>query len=246
MEWSEDGIVLAARQLGESGVILDALTRGQGRHLGLVRGAHSRRMAGVLEPGNLVKLTWRARLSDQLGSFAVELAESRAARLFHDRIKLAALTAMTATTSQALHERELHARLFDALDAIMRDSAAMDALGLCASAAHYELALLEDLGFGLDLSACAATGATEDLAFVSPKSARAVSAEAGAPYRDKLLILPGFLLDAEAEATWSDIGSALSLTAFFLERQVFGPQTKTLPATRLRFAELVAAAAANG
>lgn len=240
MEWSDDGIVLAATVFGEGGVILDVLTRGQGRHLGLVRGGRSRRLTGVLEPGNLVKLTWRARLNDQLGSFAVEPSESRAGALFDDRIKLAALTSMTATTSSVLHEREPHARLFDALNAILREAAGLDALALAAAAGHYELRLLEDLGFGLDLSACAATGVTEDLTFVSPKSARAVSAEAGAPYRDKLLTLPRFLLDGAAATDWPAVGDALTLTAFFLERQVLMPQKKNLPPARLRFAELVA------
>jgi DNA repair protein RecO (recombination protein O) len=240
MEWSGDGIVLAARPLGEGGIILDALTREHGRHLGLVRGGHSRRLAGVMEPGNLVKLTWRARLSDQLGSFAVEPAEARAAGLFHDRMKLTALSALTAVASACLYEREVHARVFDALDDILRAALDADAITVAAAAPSFELILLEDLGFGLDLSSCAATGALDDLAFVSPKSARAVSAGAGAPYKDKLLRLPAFLLDPEQGAEWPDVADGLALTGFFLERQVLFPQQKTMPLARARFVELVA------
>ena len=240
MEWSAEGIVLAAKPLGEGGVILDALTREHGRHLGLVRGASSRRLAGALEPGNLVKLTWRARLADQLGSYAVEPAQARAAALFHDRMKLSALASLTAIASATLHEREAHPRVFEALDHLLRDAVSAEALIVAAAAVSFELILLEDLGFGLDLSECAATGATEDLRFVSPKSARAVSEGAGAPYREKLLRLPQFLVDHEQGGDWRDIADGLTLTGFFLERQVLLPQQKALPLSRARFVELVA------
>lgn len=240
MEWSAEGIVLAAKPLGEGGVILDALTRDHGRHLGLVRGANSRRLAGALEPGNLVKLTWRARIADQLGSYAVEPAHARAAALFHDRMKLSALASLTAVASATLHEREAHPRVFEALDHVLREALSQEALTVAAAAVSFELILLEDLGFGLDLSECAATGATQDLTFVSPKSARAVSAAAAAPYRDKLLALPQFLLDPDHGADWRDVAEGLALTGFFLERQVLLPQQKTLPLARARFVELIA------
>jgi DNA repair protein RecO (recombination protein O) len=241
LEWSAEGIVLAAKPLGEGAVILDALTREHGRHMGLVRGGGSRRLAGVMEPGNLVKLTWRARLADQLGSYAVEPAQARAAALFHDRIKLTALAALAAVTSAALHEREAHPRAFEALDHLLRDAAASSALTVAAAVASYELILLEDLGFGLDLSECAATGATDDLIFVSPKSARAVSAGAGAPYRDKLLRLPPYLIDHDHGTTWAEAADALALTGFFLERQILLPHQKTMPPARMRFVDLIAA-----
>jgi DNA repair protein RecO (recombination protein O) len=241
LEWSAEGIVLAAKPLGEGAVILDALTREHGRHMGLVRGGNSRRLVGALEPGNLVKLTWRARLSDQLGSYSVEPIQARAAALFHDRIKLSALAALAAVTSAALHEREAHPRAFAALDHVLRDAADAAALTVAAAVASYEMILLEDLGFGLDLAECAATGATEGLIYVSPKSARAVSDGAGAPYRDKLLRLPQYLLDHGHGATWAEAADGLALTGFFLERQVLLPQQKTLPLARARFVELVAA-----
>lgn len=240
MEWSAEGIVLAAKPLGEGGVILDALTRDHGRHLGLVRGANSRRLAGALEPGNLVKLTWRARIADQLGSYAVEPAHARAAALFHDRMKLSALASLTAVASATLHEREAHPRVFEALNHVLREALSQEALTVAAAAVSFELILLEDLGFGLDLSECAATGGTQDLTFVSPKSARAVSAAAAAPYRDKLLALPQFLLDPDHGADWRDVAEGLALTGFFLERQVLLPQQKTLPLARARFVELIA------
>lgn len=245
MEWSAEGIVLAARPLGEGGAILDALTREHGRHLGLVRGANSRRLAGALEPGNVVKLTWRARLSDQLGSFSVEPAQARAAALFHDRLKLSALASLTAVASAGLHEREAHPRVYEALDHVLRDAGHSDPVVVAAAVVSFELILLEDIGFGLDLSECAATGATEDLLYVSPKSARAVSEGAGAPYRDKLLRLPPFLLDHERGANWSDVTDGLALTGFFLERQVLLPQQKSLPLARTRFVELVAGRAVS-
>jgi DNA repair protein RecO (recombination protein O) len=240
MEWSAEGIVLAARPLGEGGVILDALTRDHGRHLGLVRGASARRLAGVLEPGNVVKLSWRARLADQLGSYTIEPAQARAAALFHDRIKLSALAALTAVAAACLHEREAHPRVFEALDHVLRDAVSEEALTVAAATVSFELILLEDLGFGLDLGECAATGATEGLAFVSPKSARAVSQGAGAPYRDKLLALPQFLLDPAHGADWRDVADGLALTGFFLERQILLPQQKPMPPARARFVELIA------
>jgi DNA repair protein RecO (recombination protein O) len=214
--------------------------------MGLVRGGGSRRLAGVMEPGNIVKLTWRARLSDQLGSYAVEPSRARAAALFHDKIKLSALASLVATLSATLHEREAHPRVFEAMDHLLGDAAAASALSVAAAVASFELILLEDLGFGLDLSECAATGETEDLVFVSPKSARAVSGAAGAPYRDKLLRLPPFLLDHDRGAEWADVADALLLTGFFLERMILFPQQKTQPPPRIRFVEMIAAKAQSG
>jgi DNA repair protein RecO (recombination protein O) len=247
MEWSEDGIVLATRPLGEGGVILDALTRGQGRHLGLLRGGASRRMAGVLEPGNLCALRWRARLHDQLGSYTAELKIARAAALFSDRLKLTGLASVAATASACLVEREPHPRVHDTLDSLITLMTNGPDSRWLALAARWELLLLEELGFGLDLSECAATGDRENLDYVSPKSAKAVSRAAGAPYREKLLKLPAFLLDASpVESSLAAVCDAFDLTGFFLERHVLTPHNRALPAARARFIAQLAALRAAG
>jgi DNA repair protein RecO (recombination protein O) len=224
IEWSDDGIVLSARRHGESAAIVSLLTRAHGRHAGIVLGGAGRRARGVYEPGNRVAATWRARLSEHLGHYACELAESRAAALLDDALRLAALTSATAILDAALPEREPHERLFDSLDDLVAR--------LCdpptswpALYVRFELDLLTELGFGLDLSRCAATGQLDDLAYVSPKTGRAVSTTAAEPYRDRLLPLPPFLTRPATDSpavSAGDILAGLELTGFFLERHVFG------------------------
>jgi DNA repair protein RecO (recombination protein O) len=224
IEWSDDGIVLSARRHGESAAIVSLLTRAHGRHAGIVLGGAGRRARGVYEPGNRVAAVWRARLSEHLGHYACELAESRAAALLDDALRLAALTSATAILDTALPEREPHERLYDSLDDLVAQ--------LCdppmswpALYVRFELDLLTELGFGLDLSRCAATGRTDDLAYVSPKTGRAVSTTAGEPYRDRLLSLPPFLTRSVGNGVSSaDILNGLRLTGFFLEQHVFAHQ----------------------
>jgi DNA repair protein RecO (recombination protein O) len=252
IEWVDNAIVLSARRHGETAAIVSLLTRAHGRHAGLVHGGAGRRARGVYEPGNRVAASWRARLSEHLGHFACELVASRAAALLDDAPRLAALTAATALVDAALPEREPHVRLFDSLDRLIAR--------LCGTAAdlawpgqyvRFELDLLADLGFGLDLSRCAATGREEDLAYVSPKTGRAVSAAAAEPYRDRLLPLPGFLTsrdDAAAAAGGDGILTGLRLTGFFLDQHVFAHQTARgldrLPAARDRLVRLLQRSAA--
>ena len=241
IEWSDDGIVLSARRHGESGAIVSLLTRAHGRHAGLVLGGAGRRARGVYEPGNRVAATWRARLSEHLGHYACELAESRAAALLDDAPRLAALSSAAAILDAALPEREPHERLYDSLDDLVAR--------LCDPAAswparyvRFELDLLADLGFGLDLSRCAATGRADDLAYVSPKTGRAVSSAAAEPYRDRLLTLPQFLRNgASSQPVPSpDILAGLSLTGFFLEQHVFAHQPPhSLPPARERLVALL-------
>jgi DNA repair protein RecO (recombination protein O) len=226
IEWSDDGIVLSARRHGENAAIVSLLTRAHGRHAGIVLGGAGRRARGVYEPGNRVAATWRARLSEHLGHYACELAESRAAALLDDALRLAALSSATALLDAALPEREPHARLYDSLDALVAH--------LCEPATtwpalyvRFELDLLTDLGFGLDLTRCAATGRSDDLAYVSPKTGRAVSTAAAEPYRDRLLSLPTFLRNGATSSGLvpsADILAGLSLTGFFLEQHVFAHQ----------------------
>jgi DNA repair protein RecO (recombination protein O) len=249
IEWSDEGIVLSARRHGESAAIVSLLTRGHGRHVGLVRGGGGRRARGLYEPGNRVTAAWRARLAEHLGHYACELAESRAARLLDDAVRLAGLTAATALVDAALPEREPHARLFDGLDAFI--ARLCDGSGWPAAYVRLELDLLADLGFGLDLVRCAVTGTTADLAYVSPKTGRAVSAAAAEPYRDRLLPLPPFLTSTTTDTAVSsaDILAGLRLTGFFLEQHAFSHQPPSpgrgpLPAARDRLIALLTRAAA--
>lgn len=242
IEWTDDGIVLSARRHGESAAIVSLLTRAHGRHGGVVLGGAGRRARGVYEPGNRVQATWRARLSEHLGHFACELTQSRAAALLDDALRLAALTSATALLDAALPEREPHARLFDSLDDFILRLCDVSFSACLAHYVRFELDLLAELGFGLDLSRCAATGQTDDLAYISPKTGRAVSATAGEPYRDRLLPLPGFLtrIPADDVASPADIANGLRLTGLFLEQHVFAhsavsaAERSSLPAARQR------------
>jgi len=237
IEWSDDGIVLSARRHGESGAIVSLLTRAHGRHAGLVLGGAGRRARGVYEPGNRVSAVWRARLSEHLGHYACELAESRAAALLDDALRLAALSSAAAILDAALPEREPHERLYDSLDALVARLCDPSA-SWPARYVRFELDLLSDLGFGLDLTRCAVTGHSNDLAYVSPKTGRAVSTPAAEPYRDRLLALPAFLRSGAPSqpAPASDILAGLRLTGFFLEQHVFAhqPAHSQLPPARER------------
>ena len=236
MEWSSDALILGVRPHGESGALLEVMTADHGRHLGLVKGGRGRRMQPVLQPGNTVQVTWRARLESHLGLFAVELVTARAARLMQSAAGVYGFQ-IVAGHLRYLPERDPHPALFAAAGVIA------DHLAEPAAAARlivrFELALLEELGFGLDLGACAATGATSDLAYVSPKSARAVSRAAGAPWRDRLLALPAFLLAPldPAPPSTEDLRQALALTGYFLERHVAGPRAVPLAEARAALIE---------
>lgn len=232
-EWTDDAIVLSARRFGESGVVASLLTRGHGRHPGMVPGGAGKSLRPVLQPGNAVQAVWRGRLDDHLGTYRLELACAHSARHLDDPIRLAALGAACALCEAALPERQPHAPVFQALTALL-DSMAVPSWP--SVYVHWELALLRDLGFGLDLSCCAATGATDDLIYVSPKSARAVSAQAGQPYAHKLLKLPVFLLDG-SEGQGADIADGLALTGYFLERHVLGSRHNAMPASRTRLVD---------
>lgn len=233
MEWREAGLVIGARRLGERAVILELMTRARGRHLGVVRGGRSPDMRAALQPGNLVVALWRARLEEHLGVFAVELLEARAARFLDRAAGLHGLAALTAFL-RLLPERDPHEALFDHADAIVARlcGAPDDQTGAGVAMARFELAMLEALGFGLDLERCALTGAREDLAYVSPKSGRAVTRAAGAPWRDRLLPYPSFLRNADDTASLAELAAAFRLTGAFLMRDVFAPRGLTLPLAR--------------
>jgi len=232
MQWSDEAIVLSARKHGETAAIATLITRLHGRHAGLVRDGAGRRARGVLQPGNEVTAIWRARLAEHLGSFSCELVRAWPAALMTEPLRLAGLSAACALVDAALPEREPYERLFESLsDLLGRIDRAAD---WPADYVCWEVGLLRHLGFGLDLGSCAVTGATEDLAYVSPKSGRAVTARAAAPYRARLLELPGFLAGGEWDGSSLSISAGLALTGFFLERHVFDPQGTRLPASRTR------------
>lgn len=228
MEWHDEGLIIGVKKFGESSVILELMTAAHGRHLGLVKGGRSKRMQPVLQPGNGVRVTWRARLEDHLGHYAIEATELRAGQLMAEAAALHGLN-LISSLLRLLAEREPHEPLYRAAvlvaDRLHRPDIAPALL------ARFELVMLAELGFGLDLAACAATGTNDDLTFVSPKSGRAVSRAAGEPYRDKLLALPAFLREEEMEAAPrpSDVREAFALAAFFLDRDVFSPRGLALP-----------------
>jgi DNA repair protein RecO (recombination protein O) len=243
MEWRDTGFVLNTRRHGESALIVELLTAEHGRHAGLVRGGQSPRRRALLQPGNLLTASWRGRLPEHLGAFECELVEVHAAQLLDDPDRLAALSAAAALLLAALPEREPHADLYAAFAGLL---AALDSPGGWAAAyVRWECRLLAALGFGLDLGHCAATGSSQNLAYVSPRSGRAVSREAGLPYRDKLLPLPEFLWRA-ASAGPADIVAGLSLTGHFLRNHVLAPHAGRMPEARERLLERMRRHAAPG
>ncbi len=239
MEWQDEAIVLVRRALGETSTVAELFTRSHGRHLGLARG--SRSLAGILQPGNLVGAVWRARLSEQLGTYKIEPIRARMGALIDDPDALAALRSICALAAASLPEREPHPALFEATSVLIDHLTAVrigDALPWPALLVRWELGLLNELGFGLDLTACAVTGTREGLAFVSPRTGRAVSHEAGAPLAEKLFRLPAFLLGAQANTPdRGDIREGLRLTGHFIESHLLAPHGKALPAARVGLAE---------
>jgi DNA repair protein RecO (recombination protein O) len=231
MDWRDEGIVLSSRKHGETSVILDVFTPCHGRHAGVVRGGTSRKMTPILQPGAQVDVMWRARLEAHIGSFTVEPVRSRATAL-SDRLTLAGLNAVTGLLSFCLPEREPHPALYK------RSEQLLDLLGhqevFPLAYLRWEQALLEELGFGLDLATCAVTGATEGLCYVSPKSGRAVSAQGAGDWADRLLPLPPCLL-GQGDAADEEVFTALQTTGYFLEHKL-APELghKPLPEARAR------------
>jgi DNA repair protein RecO (recombination protein O) len=238
MQWTDDGIIIGTRRHGETSLIVELMTRGHGRHLGLVRGGRSRRVQPLLQPGNSVAATWRARLDEHLGNYTLEPTVQRAARLIEGPAALYGIQ-LLAGLLRLLPERDSHPDLFAAAGAIvdwLDDPAVGGAL-----LAQFELKMLEELGFGLDLDQCAATGGTEDLVYVSPRSGRAVSRQAGESYRDRLLRLPDFLVAADTGRPGAtDIAAAFRLTGYFLARHVFEVRGLQMPEARASYLALIA------
>jgi DNA repair protein RecO (recombination protein O) len=225
MEWTDEGIVLGSRRHGEANAILEVMTRGHGRHLGLVRGGASSRLRPMLQPGNVVRTVWRARLDEHLGHYAVEALQLHAASLLAASHVVYAVTHLAALC-RLLPERDPHPEVHDWLAAVLMRLD--DPLSAGAEVVRFELRMLAELGFGLDLSVCAATGDDDDLGYVSPKSGRAVSRGAGQPWHDRLLRLPSFVMDELAAdpgvPSPGDLADGFALTGFFLARHVLEPR----------------------
>lgn len=224
MEWTDEGIVLGTRRHGESSAIVELLTRSHGRHLGLVRGGAGSRLRPLLQPGNSVSAVWRARLDEHLGTYALEATRSRAATLLASSHAVYGVTHLAALV-RLLPERDPHEDIYEMLEFALDDFA--DADGAAVHLVRFEMAMLSELGFGLDLSACAATGQTDELIYVSPKSGAAVSRTAGEPWRERLLRLPSFLREDDTGAsgfTREDLQHGFNLTGTFLLRHVLEPR----------------------
>jgi DNA repair protein RecO (recombination protein O) len=240
MQWADEGIVLGARKHGEASVVLELMTREHGRHLGLVQGGRSKKLQAVIQTGNGVQAVWRARLDEHLGSFQIEGGDLRAGRYMGSPLALYGLATLSALL-RLLPERDPHPALYESLSVLVEhldDAHIGPALFV-----RFELAILAEFGFGLDLASCAATGARDDLIYVSPRSGRAVSAAAGEPYKDKLLRLPGFLIGRPNgnRPRRDEIAAGFALTDFFLHQHVFEPRGQTAPQERARLVALATA-----
>lgn len=235
MEWTDEGTIIGLKAHGESAVIIEVMTRDHGRHLGLVRGGRSQKAQPALQPGNAVSLVWRARLDEHLGEYKVELLTSHAARLMEAPVALYGLGTL-AGLLRLLPERDPHPGLYEGLALLV---AHLDEPELApALVVRFELAMLTELGFGLDLTRCAATGSTDELSHVSPKSGKAVSRPAAQPYLDRLLALPAFLAEGQgARVSPADVLAGFALTGFFLRRHIWEPRGLREPPERGRLVE---------
>ncbi|SIT90963.1 DNA replication and repair protein RecO [Yoonia rosea] len=237
IEWRDEAALLSSRPFGETAVIIEVFSAAHGRHAGVVRGGSSRKLAPILQPGAQVAVAWRARLDSHLGSFTVEPIRSRAAAAMGDRLALAGLNAVCSLLSMVLPEREAHGPLYD------RTIGLLDLLGQSEvwplAYLRWEQALLEEMGFGLDLSACAVRGVNEDLVYVSPKSGRAVSREAAGEWADRMLPLPP-VLAGKGDASNSEIARALGTTGYFIEhRLIKSLGDHPMPGARARLVDAI-------
>ena len=232
MHWTDEGIVLGVKRHGEANAILELMTREHGRHLGLVRGGFGSRLKPVLQPGNTVSAEWRARLDEHLGNYTIEGLQLRAASFFsapHAIFGVGHLAALM----RLLPERDPHQGLYEALDNLLGHLD--DAATTAPMVVRFELQVLSELGFGLDLERCAATGNSVDLDYVSPKSGRAVSRTAGEPWADKMFRLPPFLRDGTEVPRGRDIDDGFALTGYFLARHALEPRGLALADERAHF-----------
>lgn len=244
MEWQDTGTIISVRKHGETSTIVDVLTENHGRHAGIVRGGAGRKLAPILQPGTQVDAEWRARLAEHLGSYTLEPTQSRAT-ILSDRLALSAMGSVCAVVNFAFPERMAFPRLYRATIGLFDQMAAGGAW--LSDYALWEYAVLEELGYGLDLDSCAATGAMQDLIYVSPKSGRAVSASAGADWADRMLPLPRFLRAQTATKEAADVLDALKTTGYFLQNRLAPALgNRPLPNARARFVQVLTKTANRG
>lgn len=243
MHWSDEALLLSVRPHGETAAIAELFTRSHGRHLGLVHGGRSRRLRPVLQMGNHVDATWKARLPDHLGHVSLELRRAHAAAAMESALTLAGLGSLCAL-ARLLPERDPHPELFEITLFVLTyfdDSTVWPALLV-----RWELKLLDELGFGLDLATCALTGGKDELTHVSPRSGRSVSREAAAPYAERLLALPAFLTNGRrAPISPADVAAGLALTGHFIGARLLAPRGLPMPDARDRLPALLARAERN-
>ncbi len=232
-QWQDQSIILAVRPHGESGAVVSVLTANNGRQAGYVRGAFSTKNRGTLEVGNIVDANWQARNEGSLGTLSIELVRSSAARIMQDALKLSALQSACSLCDATVPEKEGHKGLYNGLYALLE---ILESDVWAAGYIMWEIALLKELGFSLDLSRCAGGGDDKTLTYISPKTGRAVSAASGEPYKDKLLLLPDFLKPNGSSADNENIAIGLQMTGFFLEHWVFVHHNRGLPEARCRLA----------
>lgn len=243
MQWTDEGIVLGVRRHGEANAVLDVLTLEHGRHLGMVRGGAGSPLRPILQPGNSVQVVWRARLDEHLGNYTVEGLRLRTGAMLAASAAVYGVTHLSAL-ARLLPERDPHPEVLAALEEIL--DRIDDVRAIAPMVVRFELQLLAELGFGLDLETCAATGSAEDLAYVSPKTGRAVSRSAGEPWHDRLLPLPAFFLHEEAIPTAADVAAGFAVTGLFLSRYVTEPRGIALSDARQHFIAAVVRSVPSG
>lgn len=233
MEWTDDAVILETRRHGETSLIVTVLSRAHGRYAGLVRGGAGKSKRGIMQPGNQIRVQWRARLPEHLGTFTCELANANAGYAMASPLLLSAMSSACAVAATTLPEREAHPAVYDGLIILLHSLQGNDWPSVYVK---WELGVLGELGFGLDLSECAATGERDGLTHVSPKSGRAVSKAAAEPYKDRMLALPPFLLNGSG-GSQQEVLDGLKLTGFFLSRHVYDDHGKAQPDARARFVQ---------
>lgn len=241
MHWTDEAIILSARKHGEHQALVRLFARQHGVFASIAQGAYSKAQRGIYQPGNIVSVKWNARLAEHMGSVSAEMQEPVTAFIMNDPLKLAALSSAATLMEMILPERHPYPTLYRRLQEMLMHLKHSESWQ--EDYVRFELALLAESGFGLDLGSCAATGRQEDLTYVSPKSGRSVSTEAGEPYKDKLLALPGFLSpEVNRKKTGcgtQEILAGLRLSGYFLDHWLTGPHGKKLPAARSRLVELI-------
>lgn len=231
MQWNEEAIILSARKFGENNLLIEVFAKEKGLYSGLVRGGQSKKKVGIFQPGNVINATWFGRLEEQLGTFSAEMVTAIGSVILTEQLKVQALLSITSLLRKTLPDRNPYPRLYDDYKTFLHSL--LEDEHWLASYVKMELLLLQDLGFGLDLSQCAMTGCTTDLKYISPKTGRAVTAEGAKGYEEKLFKLPGFLSDGDYSE--ADIILALEMSEYFLERNLFFPFNRKLPEERRRF-----------